>query len=80
MSTGAKEISDLVIGSLSYSFGNIACFSFSSAFIIHDAKEFILSVLKLFVSVFVYLCIWCVFESRPVKEGGRERVHCTLSQ
>ena len=22
----------------------------------------------------------CVFESLPVKEGGREHVHCTLSQ
>ena len=22
----------------------------------------------------------CVFESLPIKEGGRERIHCTLSQ
>ena len=31
------------------------------------------------VCVFVCVCV-CGFESLPVKEGGREHVHCTLSQ
>ena len=31
------------------------------------------------VCVCVCVCV-CVFENPPVKDGGRELVHCTLSQ
>ena len=36
---------------------------------------------KVCVCVHVRVCVCVfVFESLPVKEDGRERVHCTLSQ
>ena len=39
----------------------------------------VLVSMPFWIIVFVCVCV-CVFESLPVKEGGRERVHCTLSQ
>ena len=63
MSSGTEEISDLIVGSLSHSSGNIARFKFSSAFILRDAKEFILLMLSLlvFYTCMHLVCLVCVF-------------------
>ena len=44
----------------------------------HGVKKFNTMMSLDFVCVCVYVCV-CL-ESLPVKEGGRERVHCTMSQ